>query len=69
MGGTAPAYLNAANEVLVEAFLNGEISFPTISSVLQDLLMGYSPQPAHEIEAVYAADAAGRADAKTRMRR
>lgn len=62
-GGTAPAYLNAANEVLVEAFLNERIEFPLISSVLDELLSAYQAQPADQIEAVYAADAAGRADA------
>jgi 1-deoxy-D-xylulose-5-phosphate reductoisomerase len=29
-GGTLPAVLNAANEVAVEAFLDGRIPFPTI---------------------------------------
>src|SRR5213078_324785 len=35
MGGTLPAVLNAANEVAVEAFVNGNISFPAISETVR----------------------------------
>jgi 1-deoxy-D-xylulose-5-phosphate reductoisomerase len=35
-GGGAPAILNAANEVAVEAFLEGKISFPGIVQVVSD---------------------------------
>jgi len=38
MGGAAPAVLNAANEVAVEAFLNGEITFLAIAAVVADAL-------------------------------
>jgi 1-deoxy-D-xylulose-5-phosphate reductoisomerase len=37
-GGTAPAVLNAANEVAVEAFLAGEVSFPGIAEIIQECL-------------------------------
>jgi 1-deoxy-D-xylulose-5-phosphate reductoisomerase len=37
-GGTAPAVLNAANEVAVEAFLDGEILFPEIPAVIEECL-------------------------------
>lgn len=37
-GGTAPAVLNAANEVAVEAFLAGEILFPDIPGIIEDCL-------------------------------
>ncbi|MGQ0721892.1 MAG: 1-deoxy-D-xylulose-5-phosphate reductoisomerase [Candidatus Eiseniibacteriota bacterium] len=37
-GGTAPAVLNAANEVAVEAFLDGEILFPEIPGVIEECL-------------------------------
>jgi 1-deoxy-D-xylulose-5-phosphate reductoisomerase len=37
-GGTAPACLNAANEVAVAAFLRGEISFPRIASLIEESL-------------------------------
>lgn len=37
-GGTAPAVLNAANEVAVEAFLAGDIPFPGIPEVIEECL-------------------------------
>lgn len=36
--GSAPAVLNAANEVAVERFLKGEISFDKISEVVEKTL-------------------------------
>ncbi len=38
MGGSAPTVLNAANEVAVEAFLNGDISFLQISKIVAQVL-------------------------------
>jgi 1-deoxy-D-xylulose-5-phosphate reductoisomerase len=35
VGGTLPAVLNAANEVAVEAFVNGSISFPQITDAVR----------------------------------
>jgi 1-deoxy-D-xylulose-5-phosphate reductoisomerase len=35
VGGTLPAVLNAANEVAVEAFVNGRISFPQITEMVR----------------------------------
>lgn len=37
-GGTAPAVLNAANEIAVQAFLDGEIGFRSIDRVVADVL-------------------------------
>jgi 1-deoxy-D-xylulose-5-phosphate reductoisomerase len=37
-GGTAACTLNAADEIAVEAFLNGEITFPGIATVVEDTL-------------------------------
>src|SRR5436305_15281077 len=31
IGGTMPAVMNAANEIAVDVFINGRISFPSIS--------------------------------------
>ena len=38
VNGSAPAVLNAANEVAVERFLKGEISFDKISEVVEKTL-------------------------------
>ena len=37
-GGTMPAVLNAANEIAVEAFLEGQITFPRIWSLVEDAM-------------------------------
>ncbi len=38
VGGTMPAVLNAANEVVVEAFLNGKISFMEIPQIIHNVM-------------------------------
>ncbi|WP_269618017.1 1-deoxy-D-xylulose-5-phosphate reductoisomerase [Zhongshania sp. BJYM1] len=37
-GGTAPAVLNAANEVAVEAFLSGRLNFVSIATVIEQVM-------------------------------
>jgi 1-deoxy-D-xylulose-5-phosphate reductoisomerase len=59
-GGTAPALLNAANEVAVEAFLAGRISFPAISRLIARVLDQVVVVPALELEDVLEADRLGR---------
>jgi len=59
-GGTAPAVVNAANEVAVAAFLAGTIPFVDIARVVGTALVRHSPQAATTLEAIEIADAAGR---------
>jgi len=59
-GGTAPAVLSAANEISVQAFLNGQIGFLDICRVNQQVLDASDAAAAEDIDAVLAADAAGR---------
>ena len=64
-GGTAPAVLNAANEVAVEAFLARRLAFtgiPALVAAVLGRLPAGSGQPG--IEEVLAADAAARAAAR-----
>ena len=42
MGGTAPAALNAANEVAVEHFLNGRIGFTRITELIEEILVKHN---------------------------
>jgi 1-deoxy-D-xylulose-5-phosphate reductoisomerase len=42
-GGAKPAILNAANEIAVAAFLNGQIGFLDIAALVEDTLCGYAP--------------------------
>jgi len=59
-GGTAPAWLNAANEVAVDAFLQGRIRWADISSVISATLDAHDGAPATDGPAVIEADAAAR---------
>ncbi len=42
-GGDMPAALNAANEIAVAAFLQGELPFPDIPAVIEEVLAGVEP--------------------------
>jgi 1-deoxy-D-xylulose-5-phosphate reductoisomerase len=59
-GGTAPATLNGANEVAVDAFLNGLMPWTSIADVLSAALDCWPGSAADSVEAVLAADAAAR---------
>jgi 1-deoxy-D-xylulose-5-phosphate reductoisomerase len=59
-GGTAPALLNAANEVAVEAFLARRLPFTGIARVIEETLSQLAPAAAHELAAVLEADARAR---------
>jgi len=59
-GGTAPAVLNAANEVAVDLFLNEKISFLDIPRCIEQALGGHSPTVSPTLDEVAAADRAAR---------
>nr|WP_220273534.1 1-deoxy-D-xylulose-5-phosphate reductoisomerase [Pseudomonas savastanoi] len=59
-GGSAPAMLNAANEVAVAAFLDGRIRYLEIAGIIEEVL-NHEPVTAVEgLDAVFAADAKAR---------
>jgi 1-deoxy-D-xylulose-5-phosphate reductoisomerase len=62
-GGTAPALLNAANEVAVAAFLGGRLSFTGIAPLIAETLSQVAAGPAHDLAAVLDADARARRSA------
>jgi 1-deoxy-D-xylulose-5-phosphate reductoisomerase len=68
-GGTAPCVLNAANEVAVGAFLDGELPFLGIADVVERTMAQIDCSPAGDLEELVAMDAAGRriASALTRQ--
>ncbi len=59
-GGTAPAILNAANEVAVAGFLDGHIRFTDIPSLVAGALSTVAYETADSLHAVVAADQAAR---------
>lgn len=56
IGGTMPAAMNAANEIAVDAFLNGGIRFTDISDIIQSTMQAHTPQPVLSVEAALEAD-------------
>lgn len=65
-GGSAPAILNAANEVAVAAFLAGQIGFTRIAAVVEETLQrsNDAPRPA-TLDEVLAVDQSARRQALT----
>ena len=63
-GGTMPAVMNAANEVAVERFCNGEIEFGGIWRIVGKVMENTFSEPQTSLEQVLAADAEARAKAR-----
>jgi 1-deoxy-D-xylulose-5-phosphate reductoisomerase len=59
-GGTAPALLNAANEIAVQAFLERRLNFTGIATVCDKVLQRLDASPVNELGDVLDADAAAR---------
>ncbi|MBL8471017.1 MAG: 1-deoxy-D-xylulose-5-phosphate reductoisomerase [Rhodocyclaceae bacterium] len=64
-GGTAPAILNAANEVAVAAFLHGDVGFTGIYATVAETLERVPHEAADCLETVFAADRSARETART----
>lgn len=62
-GKSMPAYMNAANEILVERFLKNEISWMQISSKLEALMDNHSPIPICSYEEIASIDLDARSHA------
>jgi 1-deoxy-D-xylulose-5-phosphate reductoisomerase len=63
-GGTAPAVLNAANEVAVEAFLNNGIAYHEIPQIIESVLDAHSPRDSADLETILKADTWAREEAR-----
>jgi 1-deoxy-D-xylulose-5-phosphate reductoisomerase len=59
-GGTAPCVLNAANEIAVAAFLDGELPFTGIADVIERALAAVEWRPLRHFSDLYKADAEAR---------
>ena len=53
---TAPAILNAANEVAVQYFLDGELPFVAIAEVIEETLSRQSAYAAEKLDVILDAD-------------
>ncbi len=66
-GGSAPAVLNAANEVAVQAFLEERLPFVQISRVIREVMDQLPAQPLQSLADVMAADRQARALAEAAL--
>lgn len=60
IGGTAPAWMNGANEAAVEAFLSGTISWSEIATSIERALELHDGATADSVDAIIRADRRGR---------
>jgi 1-deoxy-D-xylulose-5-phosphate reductoisomerase len=67
-GGLAPAWLNAGNEVAVDAFLSGRIAWEAIAMVVADTMSGCEQVAVTTAEDVVEADRCARARAEMSVR-
>ena len=62
--GTLPAVMNAANEVAVEAFLKGAISFPRVWGLVEEVMTRHAVVDSPSLEVLLDADREARASAR-----
>lgn len=63
-GGSLPCYMNAANEVLVNKFLNKEIPWNAIAIKLESLMSKHAVQKVHSFESIMQIDHLARLEAQ-----
>ena len=63
-GGTAPAILNAANEVAVASFLDNKLKFTDIAYIVEQTLTNLPSRPANSLSDVLEDDLAARKEAE-----
>ena len=68
-GGFAPCVLNAANEVAVDAFLNGRMSFLGMAKLVESVLMEHNPGRPRNLEDLFEMDAWARKTAQINVER
>ena len=67
-GGTMPAVLNAANEIAVEAFLNGKIGFMDIPNIIKNTMGAYTVKYNYSIDELLQSDEWGRQYAQSLLK-
>ncbi len=68
-GGDAPAVLNAANEIAVEAFLVGKLSFLSIADLIESVLTALPPIAVSDLDTLVHRDLTARTTARGMLRR
>lgn len=67
VGGTAPAVLNAANEVAVDEFLKGNLAFTDIPVVIERTLSATPVVPADSFDVIFAKNSEARQQAREQI--
>jgi 1-deoxy-D-xylulose-5-phosphate reductoisomerase len=67
-GGTAPCVLNAADEIAVAAFLDGQIPFTGIAAVIEHVLEEMPARPVTHFDDLFATDAEARQRSEDQVR-
>ena len=65
IGGTMPAAMNAANEIAVDAFLQGGIRFPDIAEIIDSTMQAHAAHDMDSLEAALEADRSAREKAES----
>lgn len=68
VGGTMGTAMNAANEVAVQAFLDGQIKFTDITTLIENVMNKHSSTESPTIEEIMAADRWARQEAWERLK-
>jgi 1-deoxy-D-xylulose-5-phosphate reductoisomerase len=63
-GGTSPAVMNAANEVAVAGFLDGQVRFPDIWQIVEEVMNRHTPVAHPDLDAILQADQWARKEAQ-----
>ncbi len=63
-GGTLPAVMNAANEVAVAGFLNGQVRFPDIWKIVDEVMNRHASVAHPDLDAILQADQWARKEAR-----
>ncbi len=68
-GGSMPAVLNGANEMAVQAFLDGKIGFMNIPNIIEDVMQEHQIFPVNSIEAAVEADSWAKSMAEKQLKK
>jgi len=63
-GGTLPAVMNAANEVAVAAFLDGQVHFPQIWGIVENVMNRHTTVAHPDLDVIMGVDQWARAKAR-----
>ncbi|MBC7796909.1 MAG: 1-deoxy-D-xylulose-5-phosphate reductoisomerase, partial [Pyrinomonadaceae bacterium] len=69
IGGTLPAAMNAANEIAVDAFLNGKIKLSAIPQIIEAVMNEHQTKSASSLETILEADKTARIAASNELER